>query len=288
MSNNLLLPTCPNGCAGELSKTNIVVTEGALRECPTCGHLVSSCTKDYYELSNQDWNTEEGTWPSEIDMKRLIKRKTRDIKTISDLLKKKTEIHLLDVGSSNGAFVSFAKSLGIHAEGVDPSEKAVRNGTDRGLKIHLGYLHEAAFQDASFDAITLYEVIEHIDEPQALLKECHRILRPNGILLIGTGNIDSWTRWIRKGKWDFFNMKEHGGHISFFSPKSLGVLSSRTGFVVNKIRTSSVKFYEKKDVPYFLYRITKIFSEILNIPSRFFNKGHQMEAYLVANKTISA
>ena len=81
-------------------------------------------------------------------------------------------------------------------------------------------------------------------------------------------------------------MKEHGGHIIFFSPKSLATLASRTGFVVKKVRTSSVTFYEKGEVPYFLYRIAKIFSEILNVPSRIFDGGHQMEVYLVANKTI--
>ncbi|MBN1626330.1 MAG: class I SAM-dependent methyltransferase [Deltaproteobacteria bacterium] len=285
MSNGLLLPVCPNGCDGELYQTSLAVAEGALRMCPSCGQIVSSCTKERYELSNQDWNTEKGTWPSEKDMRRLMRRKTRDIAIISDLLTIKTDIHLLDVGCSNGAFVSFANSLGLNAEGVDPSEKAVRNGIDRGLNIHLGYLHEVAFQDDAFDAITLYEVIEHLNEPKVLLKECHRILKPNGVLVIGTGNVNSWTRRIRKSKWDFFDMMEHGGHISFFSPKSLDVLASRTGFVVKKARTSSVKFYEKGEVPYLLYRMAKIFSEMLNIPARIFNKGHQMEVYLVANKT---
>ena len=268
MNNELLLPICPNGCASKLNQTILVVAEGPLRKCLSCGLLISSCSKEHYELSNQDWNTEKGTWPSEKDMKRLRKRRTRDINLISNLLSKKTDIHLLDVGCSSGAFVSIANGLGMNAEGVDPSEKAVQSGIDRGLKIHFGYLHEVSFQEDAFDAITLYEVIEHVNEPKALLEECHRILKPNGVLLIGTGNADSWTKWIKKSKWDFFDMKEHGGHIIFFSPKSLDTLASRTGFVVKKVRTSSVTFYEKGEVPYFLYRIAKIFSEILNVPSR--------------------
>lgn len=287
MNNDLLLPTCPNGCAGELYQTSLVVAEGALRKCSACGQLVSSCTREYYELSNQDWNTEKGTWPLEKDMRRLFKRRARDINVISNLLSKNTSIHLLDVGCSNGAFVFIANSLGVNAEGVDPSEEAVRNGIDRGLKIHLGYLHDIAFQDNTFDTITLYEVIEHVSEPRALLEECYRILKPNGVLLIGTGNVDSWTQRIRKEKWDFFDMKEHGGHISFFSPKSFDTLASRTGFVVKKVRTSSVKFFEKGEIPYFLYRITKIFADILNLPARIFKKGHQIEVYLVANKTTT-
>ena len=283
-NNEFLFQLCPNGCAGELYQTDLIVAEGVLRKCPSCGQLLSSCTKEHFDLSNQDWNTEEGTWPSEKDMRRLVKRKTRDVKTISDLLSKKTDIRILDVGCSNGAFISIANSLGVKAEGIDPSEKAVQNGLDRGLNIHLGYLQDVAFQDDTFDAITLYEVIEHTNEPMALLKECHRILKPNGVLLIGTGNVNSWTHWIKKSKWDFFDMKEHGGHISFFSIESLTVLASRTGFNMKKARTSSVKFYEKREVPIFLYRIAKIFSEALNIPARVFNKGHQMEVYLIAKK----
>jgi len=280
-----LLPICPNGCTGELYQTDIVVAEGVLRKCSVCEQLVSSCTKEHYEISNQDWNTEAGTWPSKKDIKRLIKRKTRDINIISNLLSNQIDIHLLDIGCSNGAFLSFANSQGIKAEGIDPSEKAVNNGIARGLKIHFGYLHDAVFQDDTFDVITLYEVIEHVNEPEALLTECHRILTPNGVLVIGTGNVNSWTQRIRQNKWDFFNMQEHGGHISFFSPKSLRILASRIGFTVKKVRTSSVKFYEKDEVSASWYRLTKILAEILNIPARFFDKGHQMEVYLVANKT---
>ncbi len=273
MDNDLLLPVCPNGCASELIQTSLVVAEGPLRKCLSCGLLISSCSKEYYQLSNQDWNTDQGTWPSEKDMKRLRKRRMRDINIISNLLSKKTDIHLLDVGCSNGASVAIANDLGVKAEGVDPSEKAVKNGIDRGLKIHLGYLHEISLPDNAFDAITLYEVIEHVNEPKVLLEECHRILKPDGVLLIGTGNIDSWTRQIKKNKWDFFDMKEHGGHIIFFSPKSLDTLASITGFVIKKVRTSSVKFYEKGEVSHLLYRMTKIFSELLNFPSRIFNRG---------------
>ena len=65
MSDEILITVCPNGCSGELKQTKIVVAEGALRECPSCGQLVSSCGRERYQLSSQDWDTEDGTWPSE-------------------------------------------------------------------------------------------------------------------------------------------------------------------------------------------------------------------------------
>lgn len=282
MSSELLFPTCPNGCGKELNETDMKVSEGVLKECVCCGQLLSSCSRQYYVSSNQNWNTEQGTWPTEKDMKRLIKRKTRDIQTIRQLLKKRQEIHLLDVGSSNGAFVHFANQAGLNAEGIDPSEKAVKNGLERGLKIHQGYLQDAAFEESQFDVITLYEVIEHVDKPIELLLECRRILSTGGVLLIGTGNIDSWTRHIKKQKWDFFDMNAHGGHISFFSPASLDVLAKRTGFEMKKVRTASFKLFERGDVSPLQYRLVKLFSEMLSFPARLLNKGHQMEVFLVA------
>lgn len=283
MNDNFLITECPIGCNSILKETDISVSEGCLRECTACGQIVSSCSKDHYEKSNQEWNTADGTWPSKNDYKRLFKRRKRDIKFISKILSKAfTDIHVLDVGCSNGASVSIAKELGLNAEGVEPTREAVANGKKRGLNIHLGFLHDVAFADNTFDAISLYEVIEHVADPVPLLKECHRILHPGGVLVIGTGNTDSWTRRIRKDKWDFFDMRQHGGHISFFSTNSVKYLASRTDFILVKTRTSSVKFYEKSETSFLFYRLFKIFSELLNSPSRIFGKGHQMEVFLVA------
>ena len=283
MTDKILITRCPNGCNSSLKETGISVSEGPIRVCTVCGQMMSSCSKYFYEKSNQEWNTEDGTWPSEKDYKRLFKRRRRDIKYISKILSKSfPDIHILDVGCSNGSSVHIANELGLNAEGVEPSEKAVQNGLEKGLQIHLGFLHDAGFASDSFDAITLYEVIEHIADPITLLKECYRILRPGGVLLIGTGNTNSWTRKIRKGNWDFFDMRQHGGHISFFSTRSIRTIASHTGFTVVKTRTSSVKFYEKGEVPFLLYNVFKIFSELSNFPSKIFVKGHQMEVFLIA------
>jgi SAM-dependent methyltransferase len=247
---------------------------------------MSCCSREYYEKSNQQWNVKEGTWPTPKDFVRLLKRRTRDIRHIAKLLSKaNSDIRILDVGCSSGSAVFIANSLGLQAEGIDPSAKAVNDGISRGLKLHFGYLQDAAFDDNSFDAITLYEVIEHLSDPAALLKECARILRPDGILLVGTGNTDSWTRQVRKSKWDFFDMNEYEGHISFFSPRSLGVLASRTGFNVVKVVTYSVRFFERSELPPPLYQLSKLLTELLNLPAKLFNKGHQMEVYLKVDKT---
>lgn len=276
-----LFTRCPNGCESTLTHSDIEVHEGVLLECSLCRHLVSPCSILHYEQSNSSWNTEDGTWPSDKDYKRLFKRRKNDIENIAALLQEKfTDIHLLDIGCSNGSGVYIANQLGCRAEGIDPSEKAVNDGILRGLKLHKGFLEDVGFDDESFDAITLYEVIEHVPNPIYLLTECARILKPGGILLIGTGNIDSWTRRARKNQWDFFDMHQHGGHISFYSPKSLKKLGQQVG--LNKVKkvTHSVKFLERHECSKPVYRAVKILTELLNFPARLAGKGHQMEVYL--------
>ncbi len=276
---------CPNGCDTALHDSALQLPEGLLRYCNDCGQLLSRCSKALYLRSNEEWDIESGTWPSPKDLRRLETRRKRTLKTIAKMLgRANQDIRLLDVGCSSGAFVWIAQRMGFRAEGAEPAEKPAKAGRERGLTIHSGFLEELRLADSSFDAITLFEVIEHLDKPIALLAECHRLLKPGGILIVGTGNTDSWTRQILKNHWDFFDLHQHGGHISFFSPRSLKVLASRTGFQVTKVTTSSVKLSEKGDLPYPLYRLAKAAAQLLNPVAKALGKGHQMELYLTCTK----
>jgi 2-polyprenyl-3-methyl-5-hydroxy-6-metoxy-1,4-benzoquinol methylase len=268
-----------------LRDSDLVLPEGALRYCPACGQLLSACTEAQYISSNREWDTEAGTWPSARDMQRLRKRRSQTVRLVARMLAKPyADMRLLDVGCSSGAAVWIAREMGVDAEGVEPTAQPVAKARELGLKVHQGLLHEVAFPDSSFDVITLFEVIEHLDQPAALLRECRRILRPGGILVVGTGNTLSWTRMLRGRNWDFFDMREHGGHINFFSYKSIAVLAAATGFRVAQVRTNGVKLHQKEELPHLLYRLSKVLAELLSIPARLLQRGHQMEAYLVSLK----
>jgi 2-polyprenyl-3-methyl-5-hydroxy-6-metoxy-1,4-benzoquinol methylase len=274
-----LIDKCPNQCSEPLVASGLVVPGGELNRCDACGQLVSACDAAQLHEGNKEWDRYEGTWPSPRDHARFRRRRKRDFRLISRLVGKPfADMRLLDVGCSNGAVVAAAQEFGFQAEGVDTAALAVIDGKQRGLKLHCGYLAEIAFEDARFDAITLYEVIEHVPDSYALIAECARLLKPDGVLLIGTGNADSWTRVIRKGRWDFLN--SHVGHVNFFSPGSLKVLAPRVGLAVARVDTHSVKLKEQDETHKLAYRLIKIGTEMLNLPASLLDKGHQMEVYL--------
>ena len=94
--------------------------------------------------------------------------------------------------------------------------------------------------------------------------------------MVGTANTDSWTASIMKSRWEYFDISRHGGHTSFFNPKSIRVLVKRSGFKIESVKTHSVRFLEKEDATPVFYRMAKIIAELMNLPSRVLGKGHDI------------
>lgn len=97
----------------------------------------------------------------------------------------------LDVGCGVGELLRAAEDEGWAAEGIDPSEEFVLLGREK-LKVNsrVATLKEANFPEASFDAIALSSLIEHLYEPLPVLMEIRRILKPNGLLWFDAPNED--------------------------------------------------------------------------------------------------
>ena len=268
---------CPLGCQSGLRPSHISLPEGVLLRCMECGQLVSQCSEAYYVDSLRRWDSPEGTSPELKSHKRRIKNDRRRLLKIIEFLQEPAErIRLIDIGCSSGTFLLAARDEGFHVEGVELARRPAETAKSLGLKVHLGELMDAKLADASFDAITLFEIVEHLKDPIGLLKECFRILRKGGILMMSTGNTGSWTSSIVGGRWDYYSMRESGGHISFFNFYSIHILAQRTGFTVEKIYSKNMRLFEKGSVPPILYRLGKLISEPGGLLARHTGKGHDM------------
>ena len=92
--------------------------------------------------------------------------------------------HILDVGCGTGANLEMLERFG-DAAGVDISSEALTFCRDRGLNnVRQGEAERLPFADSSFDLVTALDVVEHLDDDQAGLREIHRVLHPGGRALL--------------------------------------------------------------------------------------------------------
>jgi 2-polyprenyl-3-methyl-5-hydroxy-6-metoxy-1,4-benzoquinol methylase len=272
---------CPVGCTAPLLETNINLPEGPLRRCTGCGQLVSYASAARYRETMTQFDQTDFNQPTGRELERRNQVAFRRLRRITAILGKPPHsIRLVDVGCSRGQFVAAATALGFNAEGVEPAPKIAGAAQAAGLKVHQGLLEELRFGDSTFDALTLFEVVEHLRQPLELLRECRRVLSANGVLVISTGNTASWTVAAMRERWDYFDMAQDGGHISFFNPASLRQLAANSGFEIVRIETARVKFHDKAATSRLRYVSGKLLAELLNAPARLLGRGHDMVAYL--------
>ncbi len=140
---------------------------------------------------------------------------------------------LLDVGCGNGIFLHFARLRGWDAYGVDNSGSAVERARRLlGERVALGALPEARYAAASFDVITLFEVLEHVPGPREYLDEVHRILMRGGWLCLSVPNFDSLERVVF-GRW--WNGLDAPRHLQQFTRQSLRRLLEHSGFQIAEL-----------------------------------------------------
>jgi 2-polyprenyl-3-methyl-5-hydroxy-6-metoxy-1,4-benzoquinol methylase len=137
------------------------------------------------------------------------------------------EGRLLDVGCGSGDGLVFMSRLGWRVEGVEVDPQAVAVARSKGLLIHSGALKDQRFPDSQFDAITMSHVIEHVHDPIALMSECMRILKPNGMLVIITPNANSLGHSFYGPSWVAL---EPPRHLHIFTLSALYKAAGIAGF----------------------------------------------------------
>ena len=172
--------------------------------------------KTAYEIKECDWSSDVCSSDLEI----YLKAKGR----------------VLDVGCGNGNLLYHLKDEGCAVYGVEPNKKSAKICKERGLNVVCGGIQEANFLDNYFDTIVMSQVIEHVPSPTETLKEVHRILKSNGVVLIYCPNAESYLSKVFGQYW-------HGWHIPFhfyyFTKKTIKEMAEKTGFKVKKVSVTT-------------------------------------------------
>lgn len=145
---------------------------------------------------------------------------------------------LLDIGCGVGAFLeAVSKERMWDIYGVEPSDYVFRLAHEKfGDNIIKGTLEEANFKNKSFDVVTLWNVLEHVPDPFALLKEVRRILKDDGLLIIAVPNVKYYLLKCFIVKVIFHkNVSWYPTeHLYHFSLKTLEKLTNKAGFIMYK------------------------------------------------------
>ena len=96
---------------------------------------------------------------------------------------------LLEVGTGAGLFLKAAARAGWEASGLELSEEGAAFARDRlGLDVRQERAEQMSFAPATFDVAVMFDVIEHLFDPKAVLAATRRALKPDGILVVSTPN----------------------------------------------------------------------------------------------------
>jgi 2-polyprenyl-3-methyl-5-hydroxy-6-metoxy-1,4-benzoquinol methylase len=140
----------------------------------------------------------------------------------------------LDVGCAAGFCMKALSDLGFDVYGVEPSREIAEHARVRfGFEtVHVGTLETSPYPPNSFDLITMWDVVEHVVDPRATLATARELLKPDGVLLLETQNIDSAFARLLGRRWHHYKHREH---IYHFTPTTITALLRSVGFEVEKL-----------------------------------------------------
>jgi SAM-dependent methyltransferase len=134
---------------------------------------------------------------------------------------------ILDVGCASGLFLRRALDANWEVVGVEPSEVLARKAQEAlgRAEIHCSTLQAARLPAASFDVITLWDLLEHVPDPVLFLRGCARLLRPQGYLFANVPDLNSVQSRLLRGRWPLLLPE----HLNYFTPRSLRTCGEKAG-----------------------------------------------------------
>lgn len=238
--NNFNLYTCKN-C-------------GLIFVWPTPQHLADLYSQDYFGGAKHGF----GYVDYEEDKFAMTETFNSYLKKIEKFVPQNGK--MLDVGAATGFFVRLALERGWEASGIEISDYAVSIARQKGLNVISGTLEAADFNPASFDVITVWDVIEHLSDPKTHLITINKILKNGGIIAINTPDSGSLTAKILGKHWHLLVPPEH---LIIFNQKNLSSLLKSCGFDVLWIGKEGKKFTLQYAFQTFSNKLNlKIFSRI--------------------------
>lgn len=234
---------CPL-CGNRNLRPFLELAERSLLTCPDCG---VRCTEVYGEA------TEIATYYSEVQAHHgkatdavtgeggeaalaAIARSQAD--ALEALCGPRRHGRMLEIGCARGHLLEELETRGWEVAGIDVSETSVSEAKDRCRgPVHLGEVHDAPFEEASFDRIAMFDVLAHLADPVGTLTTTARLLKPGGFLVLSSVD-EAWPlaplfhrlfRLMPQRSSELRDEMYEGQHYCYFSHQNIGRLLQGAG-----------------------------------------------------------
>jgi 2-polyprenyl-3-methyl-5-hydroxy-6-metoxy-1,4-benzoquinol methylase len=163
----------------------------------------------------------------------MVKRK---LKLVCNQSKKKTG-KILDIGCGTGHFLNEAKRKGWETFGTEKNERAIKFAIESFNIFVKPEHHIYKFPKASFDVITLWHVLEYMEDISEIMEKIYDLLLPDGIVVIAVPNHNSYDAKHYQIRWAGYDIPRHLWH---FTPKTMELFVNK--FKFNIIHKSTMPF----------------------------------------------
>ncbi|MCM2267377.1 MAG: class I SAM-dependent methyltransferase [Elusimicrobiales bacterium] len=222
-------------CGGESSSVWGRLGGFEILLCRSCGVGRTSPAPSAAQLEENNLATYAAEERAAAYLSRQREFDARYAAALARIRRFKSSGSLLDVGCNIGMFMKAAKDRGYSVAGVELNPSCAAYGRDKlGLDIRPVPLERAGFAPDTLDVVTMFDVLEHVQDPRAFLGAARFALKPGGLLVVQSPNFGSLMAWLMKENWSWLTPPDHLYH---FTPGSLSRLLGDSGFEVAELRT---------------------------------------------------
>jgi 2-polyprenyl-3-methyl-5-hydroxy-6-metoxy-1,4-benzoquinol methylase len=152
-------------------------------------------------------------------------------------------VSLLDIGCGAGGFLRYMQSKGHSVMGVEYDDMSANMVSDQlSCNVYKGGIENVCINE-KFDVVTLWDVLEHFVDPIYSLNKIRKLLNPNGIIIFGVPNFNSFESKMLRLSWFGLDVPRHTIQCT---PYHLNILFSNSGYSVEKLKETRISSYFKK------------------------------------------
>ena len=237
LKDSLARERCCPVCLADDYRVSFVKQGFSYCKCRQCSMLYvnpvlkDEASNDAYisgEVSNKVLDVLLSKTQREFDEPKFVKA----LELIEGVIPENSGRRLLDIGCSVGHFLEVARGINWNCTGIELNSASADHTESLGFKVIRKPLVTELFAENSFDVVSMWDVLEHIQDTESVLDVIWNILAPNGILCLIVPNADSLAARMMREKCTMFR---GSSHVNIFNRDTLCCLLERIGFKVDML-----------------------------------------------------